>query len=149
MIDHPPSVVRRFFQPVTAPLSEPQRSHLVPLVLAIAVGWRCSKPAHLAATIKDGRHRTRLGGFLRREWDETAVLSDRAPAPLKRMLTHHAITGVGARARTPHTDLELPRWNDRRASPPLRVRPDQVPRLIKGSKHRRLRMKIEPYLIAA
>ena len=65
------------------------------------------------------------------------------------LLTHHAMAGAGAQARTPHTDLDLPSWNDRRASLRLLVRRDQVRRLMKGAKHRRLRMKIEPFLMAA
>lgn len=85
IIDHPPSSVQRFFRPATARLTKPQGAHLIPFVLAIAVGWRCSKLAHLAATIKDGRHRTRLGAFLRSDWDEAALLSDRALSLLKRM----------------------------------------------------------------
>ena len=42
--DYRPSAVgcATVFQPIAARLSKPQRAHLVPFVLTIAVGWRCS-----------------------------------------------------------------------------------------------------------
>lgn len=75
IIDHCPRFVQRFFGSRTAVLSKPQQGHLWRMVLAIAVSTSSSKLSHLATIILGGRHRTRLGGFLRdSDWDAPGIL---------------------------------------------------------------------------
>ena len=86
IIDRCPRFVQRFFGPAHRGLSRPQYRHLWTAVLAIAVTLRTSQLVDLAATIKDGRHRTRLGGFLKDvDWDASVTSRDRALATLRRM----------------------------------------------------------------
>jgi SRSO17 transposase len=54
------------------------------------------------------------------------------------MLTHHAMEGVGAQA-----------MSKRLESLRTEIRRDQMRRLLRGTRHRRLRIKIEPYFMAA
>jgi len=83
IIDHCPRFVQRFFGARTAILSKPQQGHLWRIVLAIAVSTCGAKLSHLAATILGGRHRTRLGGFLRdADWDAPGLLHEQAMAAL-------------------------------------------------------------------
>lgn len=86
IIDACPRFVQRFFGARAATLSKPRRAHLWRIVLVIAVG-RCGvKLSHLAAAILGGRHRTRLGGFLRdADWDAPGLLRQQALAILRWM----------------------------------------------------------------
>jgi len=86
IIDRCPRFVQRFFGSRTAVLSKPQQGHLWRMVLAIAISTGGSKLVKLAATILGGRHRTRLGGFLRdADWDAPGVLREQALATLRWM----------------------------------------------------------------
>jgi hypothetical protein len=86
IIDHCPRFVQRFFGCHTAVLSKPQRCHLWRIVLAMAVGSCGAKLSHLAAMILGGRHRTRLGSFLRdADWDAPGVLREQVLATLRWM----------------------------------------------------------------
>ena len=64
------------------------------------------------------------------------------------MLTHHALDGAGAQARKANHEVDLPPMSTRLERLRTEIRRDQVRRLLKGKKHRRLRMRIEPYFIA-
>jgi len=86
MIDRCPRFVQRFLGSRTAGFSKPQRCHLWRIVLAMAVGTCEAKLSHLAAMILGGRHRTRLGGFLREaDWDAPGVLREQVLATLRWM----------------------------------------------------------------
>ncbi len=86
MIDRCPRFVQSAFSGVLDRLTVPQQRHLWSMVLAMAVGSRASKLFHLAAMIKDGRHRTRLGAFLRESnWDAAQSLDDQVLANLRWM----------------------------------------------------------------
>ncbi len=86
IIDHCPRFVKRFFDSPSSALSKPQRGHLWRIVLAVAVSSCGSKLSQLATMILGGRHRTRLGGFLRdADWDAPTVLSTRVRATLRWM----------------------------------------------------------------
>jgi SRSO17 transposase len=86
IIDHCPRFVQRFLGSCTVALSKPQRCHLWRVVLAIAVSSGGAKLAHLAAMILGGRHRTRLGSFLRdADWDAPSVLREQVLATLRWM----------------------------------------------------------------
>lgn len=86
IIDHCPRFVQRFLQPAQRLLSRPQQAHLWRMVLAFAVSACGAKLSHLAAMIKDGRHRTRLGDFLKTaDFDAAAMLQDTALATLRWM----------------------------------------------------------------
>ena len=86
IIDSCPRFVQRFLASSCSQLSRPQRVHLWRLVLAIATTSGAAKLSRLAAMVKDGRHRTRLGGFLRdSDWDASAMLAERAMATLRWM----------------------------------------------------------------
>jgi SRSO17 transposase len=65
------------------------------------------------------------------------------------MLTHHALDGVGAQARKANTEVLLPPMSTRLEDLRLEIRRDQLRRLFRGSKYRRLREKVKPYLMAA
>jgi SRSO17 transposase len=65
------------------------------------------------------------------------------------LLTHHAMAGVGAQARKPHTEVALPTLSVRREDLRAALRADQITRLLGGSEHRELRLKLRPYLNAA
>jgi len=65
------------------------------------------------------------------------------------MLTHHAMEGVGAQARKANVEVLLPPMSRRLEDLRMEIRLDQLKRLFRGTKNRRLRMKIEPYLMAA
>ena len=86
IIDHCPRFVQRFFGARTAGFSKPQQGHLWRIVLAMAVSTGGAKLSHLAAMILGGRHRTRLGGFLRDgDWDAPGVLREQVLATLRWM----------------------------------------------------------------
>jgi SRSO17 transposase len=86
IIDCCPRSLQAFFRPLHRQLSRPQYRHLWAITLAFAVNFRRSKLIHLAAAVREGRHRTSLGGFLAdSDWDPEAVLSDRTWWRLKRM----------------------------------------------------------------
>lgn len=65
------------------------------------------------------------------------------------MLTHHAMDGVGAQARKANQEVDLPPMSKRLEDLRTEIRRDQMRRLLRGKRHRRLRMKIEPYFMAA
>ena len=65
------------------------------------------------------------------------------------MLTHHAMEGAGAQARKAHTEVLLPPMSRRLEDLRFEIRRDQLRRLFRGTRNRRLRMKVEPYLMAA
>ena len=86
IIDHCPRFVQRFFRPIGQHLSRAQYQHLWTMVLAIAVSAAGSRLSALAAMIKGGRHRTRLGRFLRSgPWDAAAFLREQALTILRSM----------------------------------------------------------------
>lgn len=86
IIDHCPRFVQRFFGSHTTPLSSPQRCHLWRIVLSIAVSTGGAKLSQLAAMILGGRHRTRLGSFLREgDWNAPGMLHEQALATLRWM----------------------------------------------------------------
>jgi hypothetical protein len=64
------------------------------------------------------------------------------------MLTHHAMERVGAQARKANQDVDLPPMSTRLEDLRTEIRRDQMRRLLKGPRHRRLRMKIEPFFMA-
>jgi hypothetical protein len=64
------------------------------------------------------------------------------------MLTHHAMDGAGAQARKANHEVDLPPMSTRLERLRTEIRRDQMRRLLRGKRHRRLRMKIEPYFIA-
>lgn len=65
------------------------------------------------------------------------------------VLTHHAMEGVGAQARKANIQVPLPPMSQRLDALRNEIRCDQIRRLFRGSKNRRLRIKVEPYLMAA
>jgi SRSO17 transposase len=65
------------------------------------------------------------------------------------VLTHHAMEGVGAQARKANTKVTLPTMSRRLEDLRFAIRRDQIKRLFRGTEHRRLRMRVEPYLMAA
>lgn len=65
------------------------------------------------------------------------------------MLTHHAMEGDGAQARKANQEVDLPPMSQRLETLRTEIRRDQMRRLLAGKRHRRLRMKIEPYFMAA
>jgi len=65
------------------------------------------------------------------------------------MLTHHAMDGVGAQARKANVEVALPPMSMRLEALRTEIRRDQMRRLLRGKRNRRLRMKIEPYFMAA
>jgi hypothetical protein len=86
IIDVCPRSVQQFLRALRPQLSDAQFRHLWTIVVAIAVNPRSSKLIHLAGTVLDGRHRTSLGAFIRRDnWDEAALLDDRAQGLVRRM----------------------------------------------------------------
>lgn len=64
-------------------------------------------------------------------------------------LTHHAMAGVGAQARKANQHVALEPMSQRLDALRTEVRRDQVHRVLRGKKHRRLRMKIERYFLKA
>ena len=86
IIDCCPRSLQVFFRPLRERLSKPQAEHLWAMTLAIAVSFRPPKLVHLAATVREGRHRTARGGFLKdANWDAPQLLSRQARRMLKRM----------------------------------------------------------------
>lgn len=86
IIDSCPRFVQRFLAPSCSRLSKPQRVHLWRVVLAIATTSGEAKLSRLAAMVKNGRHRTRVGSFLRdADWDAPGLLAERAMATLRWM----------------------------------------------------------------
>lgn len=86
VIDICPRSVRLFLWSCRQQFSDAQFRHVWTIILAIAVTPRGSKLIHLAATVLDGRHRTSMGAFLRREnWDEKTLLGDRVEWLVRRM----------------------------------------------------------------
>ena len=65
------------------------------------------------------------------------------------LLTRHALDCMDAQARTPHQEVTLEPMSRRRESLRTAIRRDQIRRLVPGRKHRALRKKLEPYLLAA
>lgn len=65
------------------------------------------------------------------------------------LLTLHALDCMDAQARTPHQEVTLEPMSRRRQSLRTAIRRDQIRRLVPGHKHRALRKKLEPYLLAA
>jgi SRSO17 transposase len=86
IIDCCPRSLQIFFRPLREFLSKPQHEHLWAMTLAIAVTLRPRKLVHLAATVREGRHRTSRGGFLKdADWDAPELLSRQVRRMLKRM----------------------------------------------------------------
>lgn len=86
IIDCCPRSLQVFFHPLRELLSKPQHEHLWAMTLAMAVTFRPRKLVHLAATIREGRHRTSRGGFLKdADWDAPELLSRQVRRMLKRM----------------------------------------------------------------
>jgi len=65
------------------------------------------------------------------------------------LLTRHALERVAAQARKANQEVALPPMSIRRESLRMAIRRDQIKRLVGGPKHRTLRAKLEPYLLAA
>jgi len=57
--------------------------------------------------------------------------------------------GVGAQARKANQEVALPPMSIRRESLRTAIRRDRITRLVGGRRHRTLRRKLEPYLLAA
>jgi SRSO17 transposase len=65
-------------------------------------------------------------------------------------LTHHALGGVGAQAKTANQAIRLPTMNQRLENLRSDIRREQIRRLFRsGAAHRRVRQKVEQYLQAA
>lgn len=65
------------------------------------------------------------------------------------LLTHHSLQGLGAQARKPNEQAELPTMSQRLASLRERIARDEVGRLLKGAKHAKLRSKLLEHLLPA
>lgn len=65
------------------------------------------------------------------------------------MLTHHSTDAVGAQARKANMEVPLPTMNERLDALRHGLRRDQVGQLFRGERHRRLRQRLERYLLAA
>lgn len=66
------------------------------------------------------------------------------------VLTHHALSGVGAQARKTNQPVRLPTMNQRLETLRSDIRREQIQRLFRqGGSHERVRQKIEQYLRAA
>ena len=91
--------------------------------------------------------RTALGWGDYQMLDEQAIVNHQHLCALAhQLLTHHAMEGIGAKARKPNQEAPLPTLSIRRDNLRQAVRRDQVRRLFKGAKHEKLRRKLEPYL---
>lgn len=65
------------------------------------------------------------------------------------LLTHHSMDAVGAQASKANTEVPLPTMNERLSAMRDALRHDQVRRLFRGSRHDKLRQKLQRYLLAA
>lgn len=65
------------------------------------------------------------------------------------LLTHQSLQGLGAQARKPNEQVELPTMSQRLASLRERIARDEVGRLLKGAKHAKLRSKLLEHLLPA
>jgi len=72
-----------------------------------------------------------------------------SPALAHLLLTRHAMERMAAQAKKAHHEVALPPMSIRRESLRTALRRDQIRRLLGGRKHRALRAKLEPYLLAA
>jgi SRSO17 transposase len=65
------------------------------------------------------------------------------------LLTHHSLAGLGAQARKPNEQVELPTMSQRLASLRTRIAKDEICRILKGPGHARLRSKLLEHLLPA
>jgi SRSO17 transposase len=65
------------------------------------------------------------------------------------LLTHHALQGLGAKARKPDERVELPAMSQRLASLRERIARENICRIVKGPQHAKLRSKLLEHLLPA
>ena len=65
------------------------------------------------------------------------------------LLTHHALHGLGEKARKPDERVELPAMSQRLASLRERIARENICRIVKGPQHARLRSKLLEHLLPA
>lgn len=65
------------------------------------------------------------------------------------LLTHQSVEELGAKARNPHEQVQLPTMSQRLASLRQRIAKDEICRLVKGPQHAKLRSKLLEHLLPA
>lgn len=65
------------------------------------------------------------------------------------LLTHHSLRELGAKARKPDEQVELPTMSQRLASLRTQIAKEQICRIVKGPQHARLRSKLLEHLLPA
>jgi SRSO17 transposase len=65
------------------------------------------------------------------------------------LLTHHSLEGLGAKARKPNEQVQLPTMSQRLASLRQRIIREDICRIVKGPQHARLRSKLLEHLLPA
>ena len=65
------------------------------------------------------------------------------------LLTHHSLGELGAKARKPNKQVQLPTMSQRLASLRTRIAKEQICRIVKGPQHARLRSKLLEHLLPA
>jgi SRSO17 transposase len=65
------------------------------------------------------------------------------------LLTHHALQGLGEKARKPDERVELPAMSQRLTSLRKRIARENICRIVKGPQHARLRSKLLEHLLPA
>jgi hypothetical protein len=65
------------------------------------------------------------------------------------LLTHHSLEELGAKARKPNEQVELPTMSQRLAALRTRITKDEICRIVKGPEHARLRSKLLEHLLPA
>jgi hypothetical protein len=65
------------------------------------------------------------------------------------MLTHRSLEALGAQARKVNAEIALPAMTERTEGLRREIQRDQVRHLVHGKQHRRLRKRLEQYLLAA
>jgi hypothetical protein len=63
-------------------------------------------------------------------------------------LTRHSLTAVGAKAKQPHKDVLLPKFQTRLATLRAVIRRHQTERIIERIKHPKLRQRLRQLLLA-
>jgi SRSO17 transposase len=65
------------------------------------------------------------------------------------LLTHQSVQEIGAKARKPNEQVQLPTMSQRLASLRQRTARDEICRIVKGPQHARLRSKLLEYILPA
>lgn len=65
------------------------------------------------------------------------------------LLTHHSLEGLGAQARKPNEQVNLPTMSQRLAGLRTRIAKDEICRIVKGPEQARLRSKLLEHLLPA